>query len=147
MPKDKREFCGVIRVRIDTRSRKLELAPAEDWGGPDGLFRVRIGRRWLNTPEGKPLFFDRVRPADLIAGEMFGEQAAVLPGAPPDLPSRSRVTVKFWKDGLPHYEGTYTWTPPFRGFDGRFYVFVTTFEAGTIMVPVEDVTLKRRPGK
>ena len=102
MPRDKREFCGSISVRIDTQRRKLELSPAENYGGPEDLFRVRIGRRWIDTPDGKPLFFDRVRLADLIAAHVFGEQVAVMPDTAPDIPYRSSVSVKFWKDGSPH---------------------------------------------
>jgi hypothetical protein len=143
MPTNKREFCGSISVRIDTQRRKLELSPAENYGGPEGLFRVRSGRRWLDTPEGAPLFFDRVRLADLVAVHAFGEQTATLPDAAPVIPKGSRVSVKFWKDGHPHVEGTYTSTPPYRGFDGRFYVWAITYAAGLIAVPVEDVTVVR----
>jgi hypothetical protein len=139
MPKDKREFCGSISVRIDTTRRKLELAPAEIYGGEEGLFRVRIGRRWIDTPEGKPLFFDRVRLADMLAAHAFGEAMTTLPESAPDLPRSSRVTVKFWHQGIPQSEGVYTSTPLWRGFDGRFYVWVMTYRAGFIAVPVEDV--------
>ena len=143
MARIKREFCGSISVRIDTQRRKLELSPAENYGGPEGLYRVRAGRRWIDTPEGEPLFFDRARLADLVAGQTFGEQLAALPATAPDIPNKSRVTVRFEKDGNLYHEGTFTWTPPFRGFDGRFYVFVLTYEAGLIAVPTDDVTLKR----
>jgi hypothetical protein len=139
MPKDKREFCGSISVRIDTTRRKLELSPAEKYGGEEGLYRVRIGRRWIDTPEGKPLFFDRARLADLIAAHAFGEAVSVLPGGAPDLPRNTRVTVKFWHRGEPMLEGVFTSSPPWRGFDGRFYVWVMTYTAGFIAVPVEDV--------
>ncbi|MDR1946460.1 MAG: hypothetical protein LBQ51_04755 [Desulfovibrio sp.] len=139
MPTDKREFCGSISVRIDTCRRKLELSPAELYGGEEGLYRVRLGRRWIDTPEGKPLFFDRTRLADLLAAHAFGEAAAVLPDKLPDLPRSSRVSVKFWHDGLPRRELSWTASPPWRGFDGRFYVFAMTVAAGFIAVPVDEV--------
>jgi hypothetical protein len=141
---DKREFCGSISVRIDTTRRKLELAPAETYGGPEGFFRVRIGRRWIDTPEGKPLFYDRARMAELLAAHAFGEAVTTMPDSAPDLPRNTRVSVKYWHEGQPCLEGTFTASPPWRGFDGRFYVWVMTSGAGFIAVPVEDVTIKRK---
>jgi hypothetical protein len=123
--------------------RKLELSPAEKYGGEAGLFRVRIGRRWIDTPEGKPLFFDRARLAELIAAHALGEAVAVLPDTAPDLPRNSRVSVKFWHRGMPWCEGVFTSSPPWRGFDGRFYVWVMTYAAGFIAVPVDDVEVRR----
>jgi len=142
--KDKREFCGSVSVRMEDIRRKLELSPAENYGGEEGLFRVRIGRRWIDTPEGAPLFFDRVRLADLLASHVFGEAVATMPEAAPVLPRNTRVSVKFRHEGSPHQEATYTASPPWRGFNGRFFVWVMTYEAGFIAVPVEDVEVKRR---
>jgi hypothetical protein len=144
MPKDKREFCGSVSVRIDTTRCKLELSPAERYGGGEGLFRVRIGRRWIDAPPDgdgavKPLFFDRARLADLIAAHAFGEAVTAMPEGAPDIPRNSRVTVKFWHKGEPWSEGVFTSSPPWRGFDGRFYVWVMTYKAGFVAVPVEDV--------
>jgi hypothetical protein len=139
--KDKREICGSISVRIDTMRRKIELSPAEIYGGEEGLYRVRIKRRWLTGPDGEPLFFDRIRLAELLAAYAFREEVIDLPEAAPHLPRNSRVTVNFWHKDMPHCEGVYTATPPWRGFDGKFYVHVMTVAAGFIAVPVEDVTL------
>jgi hypothetical protein len=142
MTKDKREFSGSISVRIDTMRRKFELSPAENYSGLRGLFRVRSGRRWIDTPEGKPLFFDRARLADLIADHVFGEAVAELPDSAPDLPRNSRVTVKFRHNGADRCEGAFTASPPWRGFDGLFYVWVMTCAAGFIAVPVENVEVR-----
>lgn len=149
MPKDKRIFSGSVSIRMEDRRVKLELAPAELHGGGEDMFRVRMGRRWLDAPpdangKSRPLFFDRARLADCIAAHVFADSVAELPAAPPDIPRNSRVSVKFWHQDRPRQEGVYTATPPFRGFDGRFYVFVMTYEAGFIAVPLEDVTLVRR---
>ena len=166
MPKDKREFVGSVSIRVEETRRRLELAPAETYGGPEGLFRVRMGRRWVNadglclsrsqgdaggkaprpkrgTPEGKPLFFDRARLADLIAAHAFGESVTALPESAPDLPRNSRVTVKFQHRGLPWSEGVFTSSPPWRGFDGRYYVWVMTCAEGFIAVPTDDVIVRR----
>lgn len=144
MAQDNRQFVGSVSIRIEDVRTKLELSPAELHGGEEGLFRVRVKRRWLDSPEGKPLFFDKVRLAELIAGYVFADAVATLPETAPDIPRGSRVSVKFWHEGNPHSEGIFTSTPPFRGFDGRFYVFVMTYAAGFIAVPVEDVTVVQR---
>jgi hypothetical protein len=65
-----------------------------------------------------------------------------LPESAPDLPRNSRVTVKFQHRGEPCCEGVFTGSPPWRGFDGRFYVWVMTYGAGFIAVPVEDVEVR-----
>ena len=148
MPKDNRVFIGSVSVRVDDTRTKLELSPAEEHGGEPGLFRVRIGRRWVDTPEGDKLFFDRVRLADFIAGHVFGDAVVTMPEKAPNIPRGSRVSARFWYKDNPHSEAVYTSSPVYRGFDGRFYVWVMTYEAGFIAVPVEDVTLiqaKRRP--
>ena len=147
MPKDNRQFFGSVSIRVEDTRSKLELSPAELHGGEEGLFRVRIKRRWLDSPEGKPLFFDKVRLAEFIAGHVFADAVATLPETAPDIPRNTRVSVKFWHKDMPHHEGVYTSSPPYRGFDGRFYVWVMTYAAGFIAVPVEDVTViqRRRP--
>ncbi len=64
--KDNRHFIGSICVRIGTERTKLELSPASIHGGGDG-FRVRVNRRWLNAPEGGPLFVGPDRLGQLVA--------------------------------------------------------------------------------
>lgn len=137
----KRNFIGSVSVRIEDTRTKIELSPAEEHGGEPGLFRVRIGRRWVDTPEGGKLFFDRIRLADFLAGHVFGDAVATMPEKAPEIPSGSRVSVKYWYKDNPHWEGVWTKSPVYRGFDGRFYVWVHTVDAGTIAVPVEDVTV------
>lgn len=144
MPKDNRVFIGSVSLRLEETRTKIDLSPAEEHGGEEGLFRVRIGRRWLDTPEGGKLFFDKIRLAELVAAHVFADVDATLPTAAPDIPCHSRVSVKFWHGGNPHSEAVYTATPFFRGFDGRFYVWVMTYEAGFICVPSKDVTLIER---
>lgn len=141
---DNRKFSGSVSIRVEDTRSKLELSPAELHGGEEGLFRVRIKRRWLDSPEGKPLFFDKVRLAELIAGHVFADAVATLPETAPDIPRNTRVSVKFWHDDMPHSEGAWTASPPYRGFDGQFYVWVMTYDAGFIAVPVKDVTVTQR---
>ena len=141
-----RKFSGSISIRIGTKRAKFELSPAEIHDGQPGLFRVRIDRRWIDTPEGELHFFDRVGLAKLVA-ETALDEIRKLPSEPPVLPRKTRVSAKFWVDDIPHQEATWTSTPPFRGYDGHFYVGVMTYAAGFIFVPVEDVIRKDRHGK
>ncbi len=143
---DNRIFSGSVSIRLGKERTKIDLSPAEEHGGDDGYYRVRIGRRWHDGPDGEMLFLDRSGLADLIAGIAF-EEAAEIPAAPPDLPMRSRVSVTIWKGGQPYRESTMTYTPPIRGFDGQFYVGVLTYELGFVFVPVKQVEKVDRYGR
>ena len=67
MRKDNRKFCASISVRNGEERAKLELSPAPLHGGPEGFYRVRLARRWLDTEDGAPRFFDRDGLARLAA--------------------------------------------------------------------------------
>ena len=71
---------------------KLELSPASQHGGPEGFYRVRVERRWLNTEDGRPRWFDRDGLARLAA------ELAVcgldIPAPVPAVPYPSRVSVR-----------------------------------------------------
>lgn len=56
---DKRKFEASFSVKVDTQRVRFELSPAALHNGPIGLYRVRVGRRWLDTPDGLPRFMDR----------------------------------------------------------------------------------------
>lgn len=136
MPADNRKFCGSMSVRIDTRRVKLELSPAPLYGGPEGFYRVRAARRWVDTPDGRPRFFNRAGLAALVAD-------AALCGLPepapaPDIPCPSPVTVRTWRNDMPHYEGTWTNTTPILDYTGRWVVNVS-LGGKRVFVPVEDV--------
>lgn len=133
---DKREFCGSISVRIDTRRVKLELSPAPLYGGPEGLFRVRVARRWVDTAEGKPRFLDRAGLAALVVDAALGVLSEPVPA--PDIPFPSRVSVRLWRGDVPYYEGTWTNTPPILDHAGRWVVNVS-LDGKRVFVPVEDV--------
>lgn len=140
MRPDNRKFSGSVSIRLGAQRVKLELSPAELHGGAEGLFRVRVGRRWHDHQDGGPLYFDRSGLAEFVAALVFDEQLPPLPEAPV-LPRNTRVSAKFWHNDSPHWEAVWTSTPPIRGHDGRFYVGVMTYEAGFIFVPVDDVTI------
>lgn len=137
---DKRKFCGSISVRIDTHRVKLELSPAPLYGGPEGFFRVRAARRWVDTAEGTPRFFDREAMAALVVDAALGTLPE--PAPVPVIPCPSRVSVRVWKDDMPCFEGTWTNTPPIRTYDGRWVVNVS-LGGKRVFVPVEDVIVQK----
>lgn len=135
---DNRQFSGTISVRIGTHRVKLELSPAPLHGGPEGEFRIRVARRWLDTPDGASRFFDRDNLAALLADTALNSLPEPTPM--PDIPFPSRVTVRVWKEDVPYYEGTWTNTPPIRDVTGKWVVNVSV-DGKRVFVPVEEVTL------
>ena len=140
---EKRKFAASISVRIDTQRIKIELCPAEAYGGPSGFFRARAARRWIDGKDGEMLFFDRERLAVLLASVAF-EGFDAMPGrleAVPDIPRNSRVSVRYSYKGMATIEGLRTATPPIRAYDGHYYIGVFTYHSGFLFVPVRDVIL------
>ena len=118
----------------------MELSPAPLHGGPEGCYRVRLARRWLDTDDGRPRFFDQDGLARLAAQYAF---CNLEPPAPaPDIPYPSRVTGRREVDGWPHYYGTWTRTPPVLGYEGVWLVGVS-LDGKVQFVPVDDVTIAK----
>lgn len=138
MVKDKRKFCASFSAKVDTKHVAFELSPAPLYGGPDGFFRVRIARRWVDTADGKPCFFDRAGLAALVVEAALG--ALPEPAPAPDLPCPSRVTVRHWRNDMPYYEGTWTNTPPILDHTGHWVVNVS-LSGKRVFVPIEDVII------
>lgn len=133
---DKREFCGSFSVKVDTKRVAFELSPAPLYGGPDGFFRVRVARRWVDTADGKPRFLDRAGLAALVVDAALGVLPEPAPA--PDIPFPSRVSVRLWRGDMPYYEGTWTNTPPILDHAGRWVVNVS-LGGQRVFVPVEDI--------
>ena len=143
MRKDNRKFRASISVRNGESRVKLELSPAPLHGGPEGFYRVRMARRWLNAERGEPRFFDREGLARLTAGLAVCGLDAPTPA--PDIPCRSRVSVRYWKDGIPYHEGSWTITEPILDYTGRWKVCVL-LNGERVFVPVEDVIVHKERG-
>lgn len=140
--KDKRKFAASISIRIGDSRIKLELAPAPDYGGPEGFYRVRAARRWLDTEDGQPRFLERDGIARIAAEIAL---CALEPPAPaPSIPEPSRVSVRR-PDGF--YDGGWTNTEPILNYEGRWVVHVL-LAGKSGFVPVEDVIVhkERRRG-
>lgn len=136
MRKDNRKFCASISVRNGEERTKLELCPAPLHGGPEGFYRVRLARRWLDTEGGAPRFFDRDGLARLIAE--LAVRGLETPAPAPNIPCPSRVSVRYWKNGVPCYYGTWTNTEPILDYAGHWVVSVS-LDGKRVFVPVEDV--------
>ena len=140
MRKDNRKFCASISVRNGEERAKLELSPASQHGGPEGFYRVRVERRWLNMEDGRPRWFDRDGLARLAAElALCGLET---PAPAPDIPCNSRVSVRR-ADGL--YEGTWTNTAPILDYRGRWMICVS-LNGQRVFVPVEDVVVHASRG-
>lgn len=135
---DKRKFLATICVKFGTHRTRIELAPAELHGGPAGHYRVRVGRRWRDLPEGGQAWLS---PADVgaLVAEMLGGGEHLPPE--PDLPRGSQVSVpdgRYDLLGEPLRTLTRTATAPVRLYGGQWCVGVCVYGRGIVMVPVND---------
>ena len=138
--RDNRHFIGSICVRIGTVRTKIELSPASIHGGGDG-FRVRVNRRWIDTPDGELVFLQADRLGQLVANVALGGVPTLKPT--PDLPAKTRVSLRQEKDGIVWHDGAWTVSPPIRGYDGRCYVALATAEGTIDFVPVDNLVWRK----
>lgn len=140
MPRTPRQFCASIGVRFDTRRTKIELSPAPLHGGPEGQFRVRVNRRWMDAPEGGHLFFTEAGLAHLAARLAFGSdpESSTMPVIPP----KTRVSVVIDEDGATRHEQGFTLAPPMQALDGRVYVALFCYSLGAVMHPVDALIIR-----
>ncbi|WP_407844884.1 hypothetical protein [Desulfovibrio falkowii] len=136
---DNRNFQHSFSVRIGTKRARFQLSAAEDHGGPEGAYRVRVDRCWLDAPDGSHRYFYREALAGLIAEVALDGLVATPPA--PELPVSSRVSVHHWIDGLPQCWGTRTNSAPILDASGRWVVNVSDLAGNRIFVPVDDVTV------
>lgn len=141
--RDNRQFIGTICVRIGTERTKIELSPASIHGGGDG-FRVRVNRRWLDEPEGGVLFVGPDRLGQLIADVALGGMPALE--IAPDLPAKTRVSIRRETDGIVWHDGAWTVSPPIRGYDGRWYVAASMSNGGIDFILVNSVIRSNQNG-
>lgn len=123
---DPRRFPASCVLRVDGKAVRLQLSPAEIYGGQEGAWRVRVNRRWREGVDGNPLFMDRARLAEFLAG--------LLDAGPVEAPARPEICagmrVRVWLPGagkLEVGEPAQGWTcsAPIRGHDGHWYVLVS----------------------
>lgn len=137
MRKDNRSFCASISVRNGASRVKLELSPASLYGGPEDGYRVRLNRRWLDTEDGEPRFFNRDGLNSLLTELALSGLKA--PAPVPVIPCNARVSV-LRPDGF--YEGTWTNTEPVLDYTGCWVVNVS-LGGKRVFVPVEKVIVHK----
>ena len=132
-----------ILLNADGRKVFLELFDATLWpkrSSTEGLWRVRMDGKW-HCPEGKWSFLTAVAVAELVSDIIAGDMPC-LEEERPRLHMRQRVKVLYGEcvGGLPLQERyACGQSPPWRGADGRWHVFVS-FQDGYIRpVPCHDV--------
>lgn len=143
-----RKFDSVICVKKGAKTVvKIERFPAEQWEkSAQGRFRLRINRRWHDGPDGEMVFLDMAQAWELAAKLDAGESVDLVPA--PDLPRGTPVRVPTRQlDGEQLYEVSRTHTTPMRGHDGRWYVNVTLFDKGSVMVAVDTLKIKNSGGR
>ena len=128
MAKDKRRFTGSVSIRAGETRFKAELSPAPLYGGPEGCYRIRLARRWLDG-------IARLAAELALCG-------LETPPPAPDIPCNSRVSVRR-ADGF--YEGTWTNTEPILDYRGRWMICVS-LNGQRVFVPVEDVVVHASRG-
>lgn len=137
---DNRKLLASFSVKVGTKRSRIELSPAELHGGPTGCWRVRIDRRWHDSPEGQTLCLDKERIAALVVDLVLGGPSDLLPSVA--YPKNARAVVRYELDGVEHCEQATLKSQPVRLYDGRNYVCVHTYERGTWFAPYESITIK-----
>jgi hypothetical protein len=134
---EKRTFSCSICVKINAKTvAKFECFPAEQWPkGTPGLFRIRRNRAWLGDERR---FLPPERIGQAVAEACFGPAAAPQPR--PELPRRSWVRAPNAGPDA-DYDRTRTLTEPIQAMDGRWYVAVTLYGTGMVMVPVDSLII------
>jgi hypothetical protein len=133
-------FGKSIKIRFFKRRHILRLAPAEDFGGKAGMFRLRLYRRWIDKADGSLLFYSPERLVELVVAMSFDDNAALsaLPATYPDLRNggsythaavlthcadlRNKIcgTISVCRDCGTHLKLEIAHAEHFRGIDGMY---------------------------
>lgn len=126
MRRDPRRFPASCLLRLGGHAVRVQLSPAEIYGGPEGHFRARVNRRWHDGVDGQPLFMDRAGLADFLAGLLAAGTCEVPPR--PEIHPDMRVLVRRQDAGdfdAEEYERGWTYSEPILAHDGQWYVLVS----------------------
>ena len=91
------------------------------------------------------MYMDRTQIGAFVASVSDGiPTASVSPM--PHLPHGTRVSVPNGRllAGQKQYDGAWTRTEPFLGYDGRYYVSVHTVSQGGFMAAVEELIVHKK---
>ena len=126
----------------DQQPVSIELFQSEQWrGGKPGTYRVKIDKKWRNG-EGKAReYLPMLRVGRMIAERLAEVVGGILYERKPSFTHPARLSVpNNAPDATMPTTGAWTIAPPHQGPDGRWFVWVKTFE-GPELVPVADVTV------
>lgn len=126
MRKDPRRFPFSCLLRLGGSAVRVQLSPAELYGGPEGQYRARVNRRWHDGADGCHLFMDRAALADFLAGLLSAATAGTPPR--PALLQDMSVMVRRQDAGdfdADEYERGWTYSEPILAHDGQWYVLVS----------------------
>lgn len=118
---DKRKITASCLLKLDGQALRVQLSPAVIYGGPEGAYRARVNRVWLNGHDGSPLFVDRAGLAELLAGLL--QAGAAQAATCPDIPADARVAVQTLETS--EVLNGWTYSTPIRADDGIWYVLVS----------------------
>ncbi|MGE4552779.1 MAG: hypothetical protein AB7D57_06680 [Desulfovibrionaceae bacterium] len=147
---EQRRKCASVLLRFSSKGKgdRVELFPAEQWAeGPEGLFRLRRGGRWVGGPDGGPGYVTLEALGRMLAGDLAAG-LGVEPGEPrPDLRRGDVVRVPngaVW-DGVVMHDVMTLGDDPLQLADGRWYVNIYFYgKRRREWVPARGVKLKTR---
>lgn len=137
---DPRKPFRVLLLRIPGKKNvKIELYDASLFEqSRAGQVRIRIDGRWAD-----PSYLTREELTKWLECTLLEDTTQLEPAPRPDLPKGSRVRVRNGNQGPdgPMYDVCFTRTPPFRGPDNRWYVFVGRFANSDEPVACEELEI------
>lgn len=141
---EQRKKAGTICVKNAQTgtATTIELFPAPAWGGTPGLYRLRVDRAWLDGRRGAMRFYDLPGLWAVAQAYLLGQESPAEAPEPPDMPRNALASVPNGSGGR---DATRIGSEaPFRGYDGRWYVACYIIGRGDVMIPCDDVILRRR---
>ena len=133
-----------LKNKASKESIRGDLYAAEQWeGGRVGLFRLRVGGKMVDGPDGEIQFIDMARAFEYMARLLAGEDTQEPPV--PDLQCNTRVSVPTGEKlgSMALREITMTRSPCIRAYDGEYYIAAHLHGQGVKFFNVEDIVEKR----
>ncbi|NDY56312.1 hypothetical protein G3N56_06090 [Desulfovibrio sulfodismutans] len=132
---EKRRKSHAVLLKIQGKSSRVELFPAEEWTGTEaGLWRVRIDGRWhVPAGGGHHEFLNPEGVAALLAGLLFGDAPAQAgPGKAWEAAGRGirrvRAPLRYEGDVVTATQIAAVLAPPIQAIDGRFWLPVMGYD-------------------
>ena len=140
---EQRKKTHSVLLSVNSKNMSIELFPAGLWpdqAGAEGLYRLRIDGAW-HCPAGKYSFIPLDQVGALLGDLLAGGMLPAPPPCPEGFESPVRVSVPLENceaDAQVKHDCGWTVTPPHLGPDGRWWVWVSTYD-GKRLCPCDDV--------